>query len=63
MRNPSVNGTMSQFLDVKIVGIMTFDAHLLTNNLQFTNYWSTIYQGYSQVFQVGVSSQKLVGSL
>ena len=37
MRNPSVNGTMSQFLDVKIVG-MTFDAHLLTNNLQFTNY-------------------------
>ena len=47
MRNPSVNGTMSQFLDVKIVGTMTFDAHLLTNNLQFTNYWSTIYQGYS----------------
>ena len=38
MRNPSVNGTMSQFLDVKIVGIMTFEAHLLTNNLQFTNY-------------------------
>ena len=38
MRNSSVNGTMSQFLDVKIVGIMTFDAHLLTNNLQFTNY-------------------------
>lgn len=38
MRNPSVNGTMSQFLDDKIAGIMTFDAHLLINNLQFPNY-------------------------
>ena len=36
MRNPSVNGTMSQ--NVKIVGIMTFDTHLLINNLQFPNY-------------------------
>ena len=38
MRNSSVNGTMSQFLHVKIVGIMMFDTHLLINNLQFPNY-------------------------
>ena len=68
MRHPSLNGTMPQFLHVEMVAMvfvllmflmLVFVAQQLTYTQNCSRNSSSIYQGYSWVFQVVGDSLKL----